>query len=116
MTAALHVAAAVLAIAAAVLALLSAVGVLAMRDAYQKLHFVAPPATLSSFVIVVAVALSGAGAQASLKALLVAILLTAANGVLGHATARALFVRDHGHWPPRADEAGMKRPDPEARA
>ncbi len=102
---ALGVAAGVLAVAAAALTLVCAVGVAAMRDPYQKLHFIAPPATLASFVLALAVALQAREAQATLKALLVAVLLTAANGVVSHATARAAFVRRHRHWPPRRDEA-----------
>jgi monovalent cation/proton antiporter MnhG/PhaG subunit len=103
-TGALHASAAVLALAGALLGLLSGIGVLAMRDAYQKLHFVSAPATVSAFLLAVAIALETRSAAASLKALLVVVLLSAANGVLCHATARAAFVRAHGHWPPLPDE------------
>jgi multisubunit Na+/H+ antiporter MnhG subunit len=97
-------AAAVLAIAGALLGAVSAVGVLAMRDAYQKLHFVSAPGTVSAFLLAAAVALGTRSPSASVKAFLVFALLSAANGVLTHATARAIFVRSHGHWPPRPDE------------
>lgn len=96
------VAVALLAGAAAV-ALISAVGALAMRDAFQRLHFIAPPATLSSFSVAVAALLDEPQKQAGAKALVVALLLVVMNAVVSHATARAAFVRRHGRWPPAAD-------------
>jgi len=112
----LHGAAAVLAVAAAAVALLSAIGTAVMPDPWQRLHFVSPPATLSAFVLALAVGFSGAGAQATLKAVSVAVVLTVSNGVVGHATARAHWVRTHGRWPPRADQARVaprREPPPE---
>ena len=109
MIAVLHGVGAGLAVASAVLALLCAAGLAAMRDAYQKLHFVSPPATLCAFLLAAAVGLSGAGTRATLEALLIAAVLAASNGVVGHATARALWVREHGRWPPRADQVRALR-------
>jgi multisubunit Na+/H+ antiporter MnhG subunit len=83
---------------------ISAIGVVAMRDPFQRLHFMAPPATVS-FLVVAALAIDGAGAAACVKAILVAVLLTAINGILTHATARAAFVTDRGRWPPDPGEA-----------
>ncbi len=114
MTALLHGAAAVLAVAAALLGAACALGVLSMRDAYQKLHYVSPPATISAFLLAVAIALGTRSPSAALKAFLVFALLAAANGVLSHATARAAFVRSHGHWPPRPDEVRASGGDREA--
>ncbi len=100
MSGALHVVALALAGAAALLTLACGVGVLVMRDAFQRLHFVAPPATLGAFLVAAAVWLDGAGATAGLKSVVVLALLAAQAGVLGHATARAFFVRAQGGWPP----------------
>ncbi|APR80471.1 Hypothetical protein A7982_05818 [Minicystis rosea] len=83
---------------------ISAVGVLAMRDPLQRLHFVAPPATVP-FLVVAALAIDGAGMDAVIKALFVAVLLTLINGIVTHATARAAFVSEHGAWPPAPGEA-----------
>lgn len=104
MIAALHGVGAALAIAGALLGAISGVGVLAMRDAYQRLQFVSLAGTVASFLVAAGVALGAGEPAAALKALLVFAVLSAANGVLTHATARAAFVRAHGHWPPRADE------------
>jgi multisubunit Na+/H+ antiporter MnhG subunit len=83
----------------AIVTALSAVGVLAMRDPWQRLHFIAPPA-LSVFPVVAALALDGAGLAASLEALLVAVLLVSNGAVLSHAIARAVFAHTRGRWPP----------------
>lgn len=88
----------------AILTLISAVGVLAMRDPYQRLHFVAPPA-LSAFLVAAALAVDGAGPAAWIKAAIVAVLLNLINGIVTHATARAAFVCKHGKWPPDPGEA-----------
>lgn len=103
MSAARLVAVAVLLGVTAVLTLISAVGVLVMRDPLQRLHFMAPPAT-SAFLVVAALAIDGAPAELWIKAIIVAILLMSINGVLTHATARAVYVHDRGHWPPSPEE------------
>ncbi len=110
----LHVAAVALALVAASLTLASAVGVAAMRDPYQRLHFVAPPATLAASLVALALWLDGAGPSAGVQGTLSALLLAAMTGVLGHASARAFFVREHGGWPPRPEvhlEPGPGGPD-----
>lgn len=89
--------------AAALLALLSALGLVLMRDAWQRLHFVAPPSTLGAAMLTAAIALES-GAKAAVKPLLVTVLLTALNGVVTHALARAAYVRRHRRWPPAPEE------------
>ena len=88
---------------AVAVALLSAVGMALMRDPYQKLHFIAPPASLSALCIVVALFLSEKQKLAAGKGLLIAVLLYFMNAVITHATARAHYVREEGGWPPRED-------------
>jgi monovalent cation/proton antiporter MnhG/PhaG subunit len=104
MSALAHLAIIVLVGVAAAITLLCAIGVLVMRDAYQRLHYLSPPATVSAFLIVLAVALDGGGVAATIKVILVAVVLTLLNGVVSHACARAFFVREHGRWPPRDEE------------
>jgi multisubunit Na+/H+ antiporter MnhG subunit len=89
---------------AAVVTVISAVGLLAMRDPLQRLHFMAPPAT-SAFLVLFALAVDGAGPAALIKGSLVAVLLSLINGIVTHATARAVFVHDRDRWPPRPGEA-----------
>jgi multisubunit Na+/H+ antiporter MnhG subunit len=73
----------------------SVVGVLAMRDSYQKLHFLAPPASLAPFLLAVALFIGHGDKQPAIKMLLVAAVLNAVNGVVTHATARAHRMRHH---------------------
>jgi monovalent cation/proton antiporter MnhG/PhaG subunit len=81
-------------------ALLSSIGIVAMRDPYQRLHFISPPASLSALCVALAVFLGEKQKQAGGKAALVAFLLYFMNSVVTHATARAHFVREKGEWPP----------------
>ena len=83
----------VLILAAALIALVSSVGLMVMRDPFQRLHFIAPPATLSAAFVTVAVAIGSRDPQATFKAGMVAALLLAINGVVTHATARAARAR-----------------------
>jgi monovalent cation/proton antiporter MnhG/PhaG subunit len=78
----------------------SAVGVLVMRDPYQRLHFISPPASVSAVLVVVALLVYEPQKQAALKAFVVAFVLYFMNAVVTHATARAHFVRENGTWPP----------------
>jgi multicomponent Na+:H+ antiporter subunit G len=94
------VAVAVLLGVAALVAVLSAVGVAVMRDPYQRLHFIAPPASISALLVVVALFVYEPQKQAALKAFVVAFVLYFMNAVVTHATARAHFVRENGTWPP----------------
>ncbi len=98
-----HATAAVLCAAAVLLTLACALGVAVMRDPWQRLHYIAPPSTLGCALLAAAVALD-AGGLAAVKPLLTMLLLTALNGVVGHALARAAWVRAHGGWPPRREE------------
>jgi multicomponent Na+:H+ antiporter subunit G len=101
---ALTIAVATLVAAAALLALVCAVGVLALPDPYQKLHFIAPPATLSAAAIALALFLGEPDRQAGAKATLVAVLLTVMNAVVTHATARAARIREKARLGVRVEE------------
>jgi len=86
---------------AVVVAILSSVGIAVMRDPYQRLHFISPPASVSALLVTVAIFLGEKQKQAGGKAALVAFLLYFMNAVITHATARAHFVREKGTWPPK---------------
>ena len=92
--------AAILAWAAAAFAVVGAVGVVAMRDPYQRLHYLTLPAVFSSLFVTVAVFLNDPQKQAGGKVALTALVLFAMNSVVTHATARAAWVYEHGRWPP----------------
>jgi monovalent cation/proton antiporter MnhG/PhaG subunit len=89
-------------------ALLSSIGIVAMRDPYQRLHFISPPASLSALCVTLAILLGEKQKQAGAKAALVAFLLYFMNAVVTHATARAHFVREKGIWPPPDPIEGVK--------
>lgn len=82
-----------LVLVADVVALIGAIGVLAMRDPLQRLHFIAPPATVSTALLTIAVGVGTRSTQATLKTAVVGLLLLAVNGVVTHATARAARLR-----------------------
>ena len=78
--------------------LASVLGVLLLRDAFDRLHFTAPASTLGPLAIAAAVVVRESFSQAGIKAVLVAVVLLVTNPVLTHATARAARIRAHGAW------------------
>ena len=91
-------------------ALLSCLGVLVMRDAYDRLHYTAPAATLAPVLLAAAVVVEEGLSAVGVKALLVALVLVATNPVLSHATARAARIRQFGHWSVQEHEEGEPSP------
>jgi monovalent cation/proton antiporter MnhG/PhaG subunit len=84
--------------------LLSCLGVLVMRDPYDRLHYTGPAAVLAPVAIAAAVVLEEQLSAAGIKALLIALVLVVTNPVLGHATARAARIRQFGEWRVREEE------------
>ena len=84
--------------------LLSCLGVLVMRDPYDRLHYTGPAAVLAPVAIAAAVVLEERLSAAGVKAVLVALVLVTTNPVLGHATARAARIRQYGQWRVRDEE------------
>jgi multicomponent Na+:H+ antiporter subunit G len=74
---------------------LSAIGVLAMRNAYERLHYVGT-ASVGGALICVAVTVRESFSLIGNKALLVAVFFLVTGPVLTHATARAVRVREEG--------------------
>lgn len=86
------------------LAIVCSIGLLVMRDAYQRIHFSSPIVTLSMLLICVAVFVEESDSQARIKAVLIYVLMLVMNSVLSHATARAIRIRQTGYWEPAANE------------
>ena len=84
--------------------LMCCIGVLAMRDAYDRLHFTGPASTLGPVAIAAAILVDESFSASGLKALLVAVVLVVTNPLLVHATARAGRVRELGGWGIRPEE------------
>jgi monovalent cation/proton antiporter MnhG/PhaG subunit len=80
------------------------VGVLVMRDAYDKLHYIGPATILGPVAFAAAILTWEGLSQAGVKAALIAVLLIVASPVLTHATARALYIRQRDHLEPLAPE------------
>lgn len=89
---------------AVVLAIACAVGVLVMRDAFQRLHFSAPVVSFSVLFIGVAVWLEDTDPQARIKIILIGLILFVMNSILTHATGKAIRIRQAGKWDPTPDE------------
>lgn len=98
-----YITAPLLALAAA-LTLISSIGLLCMRDAFQRLHYNAPVVTLASLCIVIAVWVEDPDWQARIKVICIFLILAVMNSVLNHATARAIRIREKGHWPPEQQQ------------
>jgi len=80
-------------------------GVLLMRDAHDKLHYIGPAAILGPISIAAAIVIRESLSQAGVKAIVTAVLLIIANPVLTHATGRALYIRRRDHLEPERDVA-----------
>jgi multicomponent Na+:H+ antiporter subunit G len=81
-----------------VVELISCVGVLAMRQFFDRLHYVGPASTLGAFLIGAALLVQNRLNQQGVKSVLVVVLLVMISPVLTHATARAARIREFGRW------------------
>ena len=83
----------------AVLVVLSAsVGVLVMRDAYQKLHFVTPAALVAPALVALAIFVQMGLYENTGETFLALLFMMIAGPYLSHATIRAIRVREKGDW------------------
>ena len=78
-------------------------GVLLMRDAHDKLHYIGPAAILGPIAIAGAIVARESLSQAGVKSIVTAVLMIIANPVLTHATGRALYIRRRDHLEPERD-------------
>ena len=76
------------------IALLSALGVMAARDAFDRMHFVGPAAVLTPVLLAIAIGIAGDSAQSVVKAMLLAIIYLAVSPILAHATGKAIYRRE----------------------
>jgi multisubunit Na+/H+ antiporter MnhG subunit len=78
-------------------------GTVAMRDAYERVHY-AGPASLGAIAIAAAVLVASGPSIISLQGILLAALIVTATPVLAHFTVRAVREWDRGTWRPSDDE------------
>ncbi len=91
------VAVAFLAIGGAVVLLLASLGMFAMRDAVDRLHYLGPVTTVAPISMALAIVLEdGFSSQAGLKALCVAALTISTSPIVQFVTLRAIVTRRHG--------------------
>src|SRR4051794_13196777 len=83
--------------------LIACVGVIAMRDAYDRLHYVAP-ASLGAVLIAGAGGARGGASGVALKAPVVAGFLLLASPAAAPGTPRASRISELGDWRPQRGE------------
>ncbi|MGH9513400.1 MAG: cation:proton antiporter [Terriglobales bacterium] len=90
--------------AGVLITLVSVLGMLRMQDPYQRMHYIAPPASLSAILIAAAVFIQQGLKPESFKAIFAACVLTGMNAVVTHAAARAFRIAEVKDWDPREGE------------
>jgi multisubunit Na+/H+ antiporter MnhG subunit len=101
------VVAVILLIAGGALEVLAVVGLCAMRDAYDRLHYVGL-AGFGALLVAVAIVVRESFSLIGDKALLVGVVLVASGPVLVQTTMRSFRIREHGDWRARG-ETGEER-------
>lgn len=94
----------VLLAAGVLVTLLSVLGMLRMRDPYQRMHFIAPPASVSAALFTLAIFLQDGLKPESFKALVTTLVLIGMNTVVTHAAARAFRIAETKDWKPGPGE------------
>ncbi len=97
MTHARHVTAVVVLIAGVTIEVVAVLGVVAMRDALDRLHYVGL-ASVGALLVGVSILLRSGFSLLGDKALLTGVLLIVFSPVVVHTTARSLRIRRHGDW------------------
>jgi monovalent cation/proton antiporter MnhG/PhaG subunit len=88
------------------------IGLVAMKDLYERLHYMSTVSTISIGCVLAAVVIEQGWGQAAIKTSLIVLVMLIMNAVLTHATARAARIRTLGGWMPeesRSEEAGESK-------
>lgn len=86
---------------AVAIVLASAVGVLVMRDAYQKLHFVTPAAMAAPLLVALAIMVQHGVYENTGESFLALLFMMIVSPFISHATMRAIRIREKGDWRPQ---------------
>lgn len=92
---------------------ISVLGMLRMRDPYQRMHYISPPASLSAILIAAAIFLQQGLKPESFKALFTAVVLIAMNTFVTHAAARAFRMSEVKDWHAKKGEEVPIKPSDE---
>ena len=98
---------------AAAVVLVSSAGILVMRDAYQRLHYVAPIAVVAPVIVALAVLVQSGWTENSGQTWLGLLFMLAGGPFLAHATLRAARIRETGDWQPGAGHPAAGRGEPQ---
>lgn len=96
---------------AVLVVLASAVGLLVMRDTYQRLHFVTPVALLAPVLVGLAVLARSGWTESSFETWLALLFVMIAGPFLTHATIRAARIKETGDWRPQRERPGAGNGD-----
>jgi multisubunit Na+/H+ antiporter MnhG subunit len=91
---------------AVLVVLASSVGILVMRDVYDKLHYVTPVALVAPVIVGLAILVQSGWSVNSLQTWLAIALMVIGTPFLSHATVRAARIRESGDWSSPADHDG----------
>jgi multisubunit Na+/H+ antiporter MnhG subunit len=94
---------------AVVIVLASTVGLLLMRDVYQRIHFLTPIALLAPIVVGLAMLVQAGWSAKTAITWLTVLFLAIAGPYLAHATMRAARIREKGDWRPGHDRRAGAR-------
>jgi multisubunit Na+/H+ antiporter MnhG subunit len=83
---------------AVVIAVGASLGLLLMRDAYQKLHYVTPVALVAPVLVALAVLVQMGWYENTGETCLALFFMVIAGPYLSHATMRAIRIREKGDW------------------
>jgi multisubunit Na+/H+ antiporter MnhG subunit len=98
------VAALVLLILGGALEVLAVVGLCAMRNAYDRLHYVGL-AGFGALLVAVSIVVRESFSLIGNKALLVGVILIFSGPVVAQTTLRSLLIREHGDWRHAVEDA-----------
>ena len=98
------VVATVLLVAGGAIEMLAVVGLCALRDLYDRMHFVSLVG-YGALLIAVAIVFRESFSLIGGKALLVGFVLVVTGPVLVHTTLRSMLIREHGDWRAIIDKA-----------
>lgn len=93
--------------AAVLVVLASVAGMLAMRDVYQRVHYVTPIAVVAPLLVAIAVTVREGWDQNTGGTWLAIGFVILVSPVLSHATLRAARIRERGDW--RTSRPGQGR-------
>jgi multisubunit Na+/H+ antiporter MnhG subunit len=97
----------VLLVAGGALEVLAVIGLCALRDLYDRMHFVGL-VSYGALLIAVAIVFRESFSLIGDKALLVGTVLVLSGPVLVHTTMRSMLIRERGDWRAAIDEAGRE--------